>query len=324
MMDTDKRDLYEERVIAMEEDLDVVLSIELEKFEEQSIRTKEDLLESIGKTRKMVESGELLYQKEHAKAFYESVDRLLAVLASELETTFLPEPLNDWWYYSYEITSTGLRMMLNYLSWECNYDSGSHICSRAQKFVLLDVPAALLTVSEYAEKYGVEPGTVRQWIRRAKIRTAVKAGREWRIPELTELNTNRRYQPCQYVWTGTLAEIPEKYAFLNEFCAADLKRDAVNKDRFFIYPYLAGDRASQFNFDWQAEERAAILSKYPNLALTKRGAVCLTGKEREELELYMIGNPLVRFGVEELGFFNDHIIEIGSEYCSSWFDIPWQ
>lgn len=323
------------REIDMEDEFYSFLDGEIEEFKKQSILTKESLLQSINDTRKKFKSEKLSGQTGHATAFYECLDKLLERLTTKLHTMILPEPLNEWWYYSYEITSRGIKLILNHLSW--NYYSSSLDCSRDQKFVLADIPAALLTVYEYAQKYGVEPGTVRQWIRRAKIRSAVKAGREWRIPELAELRTERDYQPCRYVWDMTLTNIPEKYAFLNEFGIADFVQDSEDKTRFYIYAYPYSSEDARFNsfltdplldpiLDTElAEKIIAVLSRYPGLTLTKEGGVCLTGKEREELELYMIGNPLVRVSPPKWAFekFSDQIAEIGSDYCPMFFTQEW-
>lgn len=40
-------------------------------------------------------------------------------------------------------------------------------------------------------------------------------------------------------------------------------------------------------------EASHILSQYPEIRLSGSNIVSLTGREREELELYLIGNPLV-------------------------------
>ena len=319
--------------IKRELEMDGFLCEEIQEFKKQSIRTKESLLQSIDETRKKFESERISNKGEHAEAFYKSLDKLLEHLTVELYATILPEPLNDWWYYSYEITSTGIKLMLNCLSWSCDYDNGNYDCSRQQKFVLVNIPAALLTVSEYAQKYGVGPGTVRQWIRRAKIRSAVKAGREWRIPELAELRKERDYLPCRYTWSAALADIPEKYTFLKDFDVADFIQDSEDKTRFYIYPYSSEDaRYGTFFANPELDcsfanpelydKTLEVLSRYPGLNLTKEGAVCLTGKEREELELYMIGNPLVQFS-PHLWWFNDQIAEIGSDYCPNSFTLSW-
>lgn len=47
------------------------------------------------------------------------------------------------------------------------------------------LPCELMTVAEYAELSGVTVITVRQWIRRGKLRTARKNGRDWLIPSLS-------------------------------------------------------------------------------------------------------------------------------------------
>ena len=42
----------------------------------------------------------------------------------------------------------------------------------------------MITVSEFAELHGVQSVTVRQWIRRGKLRAIKKQGRDWLIADL--------------------------------------------------------------------------------------------------------------------------------------------
>ena len=50
---------------------------------------------------------------------------------------------------------------------------------------------------------------VRQWIRRGKLRSAVKAGSEWRIPELSEI-IGRGYRRGTFHWDDKLSDVPEE------------------------------------------------------------------------------------------------------------------
>lgn len=48
---------------------------------------------------------------------------------------------------------------------------------------LITVECDYLTVEQYDSMLGIEPVTVRQWIRRGKLRHAKKNGRDWLIPD---------------------------------------------------------------------------------------------------------------------------------------------
>ncbi|HPR94455.1 MAG TPA: helix-turn-helix domain-containing protein [Syntrophomonadaceae bacterium] len=63
---------------------------------------------------------------------------------------------------------------------------------------LITVECDYLTVEKYAAMHNVEPVTVRQWIRRGKLRHAKKNGRDWLIPD-TEDKPRRGFTSVQYV-----------------------------------------------------------------------------------------------------------------------------
>ena len=51
-----------------------------------------------------------------------------------------------------------------------------------------------VTVMQYAQAHGLNPITVRQWIRRGKLPEAKKLGILWVIPEGTQIPTRRNYK----------------------------------------------------------------------------------------------------------------------------------
>lgn len=77
----------------------------------------------------------------------------------------------------YEITAFGIELLLNRHEWTHDCGNG-YDCQRWKELTLLQIPVKMLTTGEFAQLRGVEDVTVRQWIRRGKIRTAVKYGNE--------------------------------------------------------------------------------------------------------------------------------------------------
>ena len=65
-------------------------------------------------------------------------------------------------------------------------------------------------VEEYAAATNTEAVTVRQWIRRGKLRNALKIGSEWRIPEITD-PPRRGYTPVSYYNKGGLIAFPKEF-----------------------------------------------------------------------------------------------------------------
>ena len=305
--------LYDE--IEAEDKLEEFLPDELNSFVENSLTTKEQLLNSIHRCRNEYAQQASYEKTAHSQGFYKTLDRLLNEFYSKVVRTTLPEPLPDWWSYSYVITASGIQLYLDHYRW--SYSSRNYDCHRDENLVLLDVPAKRLTVSKFAEIYSIEEVTVRQWIRRGKIRSASKLGKEWRIPELAEVSKNRGYSPCRYQWKEELTDLPDKYSFLNQFESALFAQDDDNADLYVIALDVRTTESDRYMaLDEKITNRCAILRQYPALTLNNEGEIVLTRKEREDLELYMIANPLVYCkSKEHEHHYNEHIDEYGNEYC---------
>lgn len=73
-----------------------------------------------------------------------------------------------------------------------------------------------MTVTEYAEMNSVTETTVRQWIRRGKLRRAKKQGRDWIIPSIYE-RPIRGFVNVIYFIGNLPNNIINKYPFLEDF-----------------------------------------------------------------------------------------------------------
>lgn len=321
--DTSEDELHESEA---EQELFDFLCSEKDVFERESIRTKEALIESIEQTRKRYQEQAASGKGNHSASFYAALDELLDQFALELLIKKLPEPLNEWWSYSYVITSYGIKLMMNYYEWTHDY-GGSFDCSRAGEIMLFEMPAKMLTVSEYAAMNGVESVTVRQWIRRAKIRSAVKYGREWLIPELAEIPKEKGYTPCHYYWKSTLSDLPAKFAFLNEFKSAYIDQDEEDKDKFLlslsvgipgVYTRML-DAIAGTGTEIELEKIKEVFKMVPDAKITGEGKLIITSKERAEIELYMIGCPVIQ--CQTLDRHNHQIEEIGTNYCGMFLTV---
>lgn len=301
-----------------EEELIYFLDTEIETFNEESIRTKEKLIESVAATRKQYQDEAESGAGKHCATFYTVLDGLLNEFSRRLSTQTLPEPLNDWWSYSYAITSYGIKLSMDYYEWQ-HSKGDTFDCSKGETITIFEVPARMLTVSEYAAMNGVETVTVRQWIRRAKIRSAVKYGREWLIPELAEVPKQKGYRPCEYYWKGTLTDLPEKLTFLNNFKNVRIRQSESSKDSFLLEfnVFLANVYSVWRDPDHDAEKAREILAKIPDTQLTEDGKLVIRGKTRAELELYLIGNPVVHRFSAAYERPADLIDEYGTEYCGN-------
>lgn len=77
--------------------------------------------------------------------------------------------MEDWWCYVIEISSAGITIILQlYGDEEFDENGEFEPCFVKEEFELIHVESRMLMVDEYAKQYGVDPGTVRQWIRRGE------------------------------------------------------------------------------------------------------------------------------------------------------------
>jgi excisionase family DNA binding protein len=217
--------------------------------------------------------------EEHSSAFYTKYLNLMKRFKIAVEKMVLFEQLEDWWYYTWQIDEFGASLLLEHIS-DVDFadpdDEEESTCFMDdQEFVLLRLDTRLLTIEEYAEVYGVGVGTVRQWIRRGKLRSAVKYGREWRIPELAEV-TKGGYAYGYYKWSSSLTDLPEEYGFMNEYTSVTIFQNQDNKSVYTV------------SFTGRDKEKKVL---------------CMDTKEKEKFELMLISNPMIKAHARTVGAF---------------------
>ena len=177
----------------------------------------------------------------------------------------IPTLSKPWYFYEYYVTSDSIELTLNKCDEDIEFDEEGYITSMTSTMegIIFDVKAEYLTVEQYAKLYEVTTTTVRQWIRRGKLRTAKKVGRNWIIPEIAD-RPERGFKSVIYSW-GTLDNrIIELFPFL------------INKTRIYLY---------------QDEDDKKLFYAVTGIPRqTNREKVQLTSQERERLELMLIGS----------------------------------
>lgn len=238
---------------------------ELEAFRECFLTNKDAVLMDI--KYRISELKKHMDDRKHTIGFFNKYINILELFYKKIDDTKLFDNLEDWWSYDYSVTEYGAILHLTYNTGVTfTNDKVADFACIGEQFNLVEVKTKLLTIEEYAATYNTMPGTVRQWIRRGKIRSAVKAGREWRIPEMAEI-PGRGYHWGIYTWTEKLTDMPKKYNFMNEYSQVTIKQDDKDKDKFILI--FSGKKNGL---------------KYVNI----------TGKEREKFELMLISNPLIK------------------------------
>lgn len=238
-----------------------------ELLRQERLTTKQDLLEWIEEAKQHM-AEKAMKDKRHSSAYHHMYNKLIENLGAQIRGMRLFERLEDFWYYSIHLSSGGAILTLNYAS-ECQPSSNGGVTIRDTEghYLLAVVQTHYLPVSTYAQIYGVTEGTVRQWIRRGKIRSAIKSGKEWLIPELCEL-PGRGYQSGGFTWRPRLDNLPEEFEFLNSYTTAIFNQD--NSDKNLFHVTFAGGRHGSIK------------------------TVDCDTQEREKLELFLIAHPDVK------------------------------
>jgi excisionase family DNA binding protein len=110
----------------------------------------------------------------------------------------LPVLTELWWFYEYQFLGNSMELNLCQADEvEIENDEISGMTAPVEH-TLITVECDYLTVEQYASMLGIEPVTVRQWIRRGKLRHAKKNGRDWLIPN-TEDKPRRGFTSVQYI-----------------------------------------------------------------------------------------------------------------------------
>ena len=245
------------------------------EFMAKRLRTKEAVLKSIDK-RVARYAEEAKVDHKTPAAFYTMIDTMLQTFKERIQQAVLFDELPDWWIYDYDLDYDKFILSMEHVDCieideEAAHQKGWRIDAH---YPLVGFSFKTLSVSEYAELYGVGDGTVRQWIRRGKLRTATKIGNEWRIPVLT-VPPGRGYDGAQYKWDVEMEGLPEEYAYLNEYKLATFFPDREDKDKFHVI--------------FVSKETVNCDDTSKNMELT------LDAKEREKLELIMIARPEIRY-----------------------------
>lgn len=239
-----------------------------ELFRKRHATTKEEIIERVKRDYKMVMENS---KKDslHSAAYYQKLDELYCQFINKIEDTILFTELEDGWYYNYGIDYSGAELWVIHADIWGEDEEGNLDYKNDQDFTLIRVKTKMLTVDKYAEVYGVEKGTIRQWIRRGKLRNAVKYGNEWKIPELTD-PPRRGYSSASYRWTEELEDLPEEYAFLNQF-------DLVM-------------------FTQSEEDKSIFEIAFCNMkrGLASKSIEC-DAKQREKIEMFMIAHPQISY-----------------------------
>jgi excisionase family DNA binding protein len=203
-------------------------------------------------------------QKDNGEAYSEEKRYILLELCDEflrcIRSINIPTLIKPWYCYEYSVTNDSIRLELRKYE-DVLFDADGYIESATStlEYILAEVKCKYLTVEEFAKLYKVTTITVRQWIRRGKLRTAKKVGRDWMIPELAA-SPKRGFESVTYLWE-------------------DISEDIIGE-----FPILKG-RKSVYIYQNDIDKKTFH-------AIVNNGKkVDLNTQEREKLELMLISSP---------------------------------
>lgn len=250
---------------------EILMQKELKVFKENHSFTKEEIQQQFDD---FVKWNYYEADDEIEETHKHNMLKLFDKFKSTLDNTHLPKITDDWWFYDFHIENDGIKLNLNFCD-EFEIESeidGIWSMTSTESLTLLDVKCNYLDVKEFAKVYNVTDTTVRQWIRRGKVRTARKVGRDWLIPSITQ-KPKRGFTNVAYRWRYLPKDIQERFPFLIGHNALYIFQDEEDKSLYDIILGFPGE--------------------------LNRAKIILSTADRESLELAFIGNEFID-GVEEL------------------------
>ena len=202
------------------------------------------------------------YKKYHSPEFFSVLKNLFEEFAKQIENSILIEPLPDMWGYEWKIDYFKIELRVTHHVIENN----RHYVD--QTFSLISVPVPVLTAEEFATRCNVKIGTVSQWMRRNRIRTAYKVGKIWYISALTD-KPRRGYVDSEYKIPEKIYSVPDKFLPL----MTNTSKIAIHRDKNDINIYH--------------------LVLYDKENCVKK--LILGPEEREEFESFLIANPSIEY-----------------------------
>ena len=243
-----------------------------EYIEKNLPHTKEGIISLIKASRRDIHK-EMRENPSHSLPYYNGLISLFEKVLPEIESRRVFDAPENW-FYSFSITNTNAALYLRHIA-GLKEEEGKILLDIDETFRLINYPVKQFSVEEYAAATNTEAVTVRQWIRRGKLRNALKVGSEWRIPEITD-PPRRGYTPVSYYNKGGLIAFPKEFGV-----------------SLSIQPPHVIDI-------YQSPERkgyVVLIDKAPAFFPSR----LLSEAEREKLELLLISNPNITSSASTVG-----------------------
>lgn len=210
---------------------------------------KEQILEAIDKKTEEVFPADNSKGTDYAKVLLKEFSRFRKAVE---ERRIFPLD-NGGWRYSIVVRGSGIYLYLEYvIPKKLGIREKEKI---DEQYEMISCKAELLKVEEYAELYDITHVAAVTRIRRGKIRSAVKVGKEWRIPSLAE-PVERGYKSAVYSWHNRLSGLPNRYKIIEDYQQIEFFQD---EEKFSVYHVrMTGTGIEPLEFVCDREKRSRI------------------------------------------------------------------
>jgi hypothetical protein len=220
----------------------------LQVFQQTELQTKDGILFSL---RALYKDYELDDPGSRAKK------ELLAEFITKLEGLEIPD-CADWWFYSFDFTRFGIELTMSHCVEFTIETEGNCSLTVNETLLVTDLKCGMITVSDFAAIHGVQPVTVRQWIRRGKLRMIQKTGRDWLISAIAE-KPSRAYIPVMYKWDTLDPEIYQEFPMLKGLHTIEITQNP--HDKSFYTALLDGQKCMVISPSERERLEIALLSR---------------------------------------------------------------
>ena len=207
------------------------MNIKEKLFRENYLFTREDVLKSL---ELFIDHEKLNEEPRYTDEVVKNRIKLCKKFLAAVKKCKLPVLTELWWFYEYQFLGNSMELNLCHAD-EIEVENGeiSGMTSTVEH-TLITVDCDYLTVEQYASMIGIEPVTVRQWIRRGKLRHAKKNGRDWLIPD-TEDRPQRGFTSVQYIVEKEAKIESDEFPLLSACDSISILQDQDNKSKFVCY-----------------------------------------------------------------------------------------
>lgn len=250
-------------------------------FKDTAIISREDILNCIVKQRNLFQKE--INSESEDREYYTTLDSLFENLYQQMEDSELFDAPEGGWRYIICYDSYGVELLLERVEFdEYKYDyyTEKNFWDSTEPFeqiLICKSPAKMLTAEEYAKKHGVVLDTVRKWIRRGKLRCAIKNGRDWLVPELAQSpNRERGYKPAHYYWSYPLVDFPDGFEFLKDYNSVKITQFDNDKKKYSVEAKKGGKEDGVWRYANEIERLEAYLIANTHVTYAAPGYIITT------------------------------------------------